>query len=842
VVTDVGRTETTLAKIQRLKAEADAAAQRYHDLLQGLDAIVWEADAASLHFTFVSQYAQDMLGFPVDRWLSTPDFFAQLIHPEDRDAVLAQCRTETAAARDHALEYRAVAADGRVVWLRNRVRVVCDLDGRPDRVRGLIVDITSLRQSEGARRQLNAVLEATSDFVGITDVSGRILYVNSTGRKLVGIGPYDELGAAHVQSYQPESTRRLLREVALPAAIRNGVWSGETELLTHDGHALPISQVIVAPRTPQGHVEFFATIARDISDRRRAEQKMAALLEIAKDIGGSLDLDAILERVQRRTAALLPCDRIVTFCWDPLRNTYRDIARYGVPPALLADAVALEFPPGTPIGDKLTSGKTLLVNDVAEQQLMPEAIFNHFGIRAFVATPLAVRGRVLGALVAISTAAEGHFTLEQAQLLESIAHQVAVAFETTELYRVQQEEAQIAAALARIGHEMISLLDTPLLLDRLCQLTTEVLDCEASHTILWRPEDDSFVPVAAYGWSAERWEALRLLVLPRDLMAATLGPLEENEVNQQRMADLPDPGLQMLGRELGLNFAMGMALRRGKQMIGFHSACRLRRKDPFTPQQERIARGMAQLASLALENARLVEQLGRASRLKSDFVATMSHELRTPLNVIVGYNDLLLDGAFGTVTPEQSEPLLRIENSAYQLLDLINTTLDVSRLEAGRLPINLEEVEPAALLREIDAETRDLQKRHGIQFTWSIPPVLPLLRTDPMKLKIVLKNLIGNAVKFTEHGTVTINAADTGGSVEFHVIDTGIGIAPETQQVIFEPFRQADSSATRRHGGVGLGLYIARRLIEMLGGRIGVRSELGKGATFCVSLPIASGE
>jgi len=350
------------------------------------------------------------------------------------------------------------------------------------------------------------------------------------------------------------------------------------------------------------------------------------------------------------------------------------------------------------------------------------------------------------------------------------------------------------------------------------------------------------VPVAAYGWSAERWEALRLLVLPRDLMAATLGPLEENEVNQQRMADLPDPGLQMLGRELGLNFAMGMALRRGKQMIGFHSACRLRRKDPFTPQQERIARGMAQLASLALENARLVEQLGRASRLKSDFVATMSHELRTPLNVIVGYNDLLLDGAFGTVTPEQSEPLLRIENSAYQLLDLINTTLDVSRLEAGRLPINLEEVEPAALLREIDAETRDLQKRHGIQFTWSIPPVLPLLRTDPMKLKIVLKNLIGNAVKFTEHGTVTINAADTGGSVEFHVIDTGIGIAPETQQVIFEPFRQADSSATRRHGGVGLGLYIARRLIEMLGGRIGVRSELGKGATFCVSLPIASGE
>jgi PAS domain S-box-containing protein len=834
------RTEDKLAKVERLQAEAKAAAQRYRDLVEGIDAIVWEATAADMRFSFVSQRAEDILGYPVERWLTTPEFFAQLIHPHDRERVLALARAAAEQGHDHTLEFRALAADGHVVWLRSRARVVCDAAGRPQLLRGLMVDITALMQSEEARRQLSAVLEATTDFVGITDLRGRILYLNGAGRKLLGIGATAEVSTLNAVQYQPEDVRRLICEVGLPTAMRDGVWSGETRLLIDGGRQIPISQVIVAPKTASGTVEFFATIGRDISERQRSEERTAALLEIAKDINGSFDLHAILDRVQRRTAALLPCDHVVTYYWEPLRSTFRNIAYYGMPPEMVADVVALEFPPGLSITDELTSGKTVVINDVTHQQLLPPTIPAHFGICAFIAVPLVVRGRVLGAFVAISVTPGWEFRPDQVQLLERIAHNVAVAIETTELYRAQQEEAQIAAALARVGREMISLRDTPLLLDRLCQLTTEVLGCDASHTLLWKPEEDAYVPVSAYGYPAERWEALRLLAFPRERLAESIVPLEHNDVYQQPFAELPDPALQALGRELGLTVVMGMALRRGKEMIGLHSACYLGRQEPFTPQQERIARGMAQLASLALENARLVEELGRASRLKSEFVATMSHELRTPLNVIVGYNDLLLDGAFGAVTPEQADPLRRVENSAHQLLDLINTTLDVSRLEAGRLALNLEEVEPAALLRQIDAETRDLQERDGLEFTWSIAPLLPRLRTDPMKLKIVLKNLIGNAVKFTERGRVTVTARHNDGNVEFQVSDTGIGIAPEAQAVVFEPFRQADSSTTRRHGGVGLGLYIARRLTEMLGGTILLESELGKGATFRVLLPTSS--
>jgi signal transduction histidine kinase len=253
----------------------------------------------------------------------------------------------------------------------------------------------------------------------------------------------------------------------------------------------------------------------------------------------------------------------------------------------------------------------------------------------------------------------------------------------------------------------------------------------------------------------------------------------------------------------------------------------------------RIARGMAQLASMAIENAQLVEQLERANRLRSEFVATMSHELRTPLNVIVGYNELLLDGVFGALTGDQLDPLRRVDKSARELLDLINATLDMSRLEGGRVPVEVQDVWVPDLLREIEGEVRGSGERPDLQLIWQVPATLPYLRTDRIKLKMVLKNLISNAVKFTERGSVTIAAISDDGQVEFTVADTGIGIAPEAQEFIFEPFRQGDSSITRRHGGVGLGLYIVRRLMDLLGGTIALDSEIGRGSIFRVRLPAA---
>jgi signal transduction histidine kinase len=282
---------------------------------------------------------------------------------------------------------------------------------------------------------------------------------------------------------------------------------------------------------------------------------------------------------------------------------------------------------------------------------------------------------------------------------------------------------------------------------------------------------------------------------------------------------------------------MFIALRRGGDIFGGLSVGYRERTEPFSPQQERIARGLAQLASLALENARLVEELEGANRVKSEFVATMSHELRTPLNSIIGYNELLLDGEFGPVTSNQSDILRRVSRSADELLDLINTTLDMSRLEAGRVLLDLRDVRPATLLAELDNETSALQTRPEVACLWEIAPDLPTLHTDPMKFKVIVKNLLTNALKFTERGTVTLTARPHRQGVEIRVADTGPGIPASALPYIFEAFRQADSSSTRRHGGVGLGLYIVRRLLDVLGGDVTVDSVEGRGTTFTLWFP-----
>jgi len=226
-----------------------------------------------------------------------------------------------------------------------------------------------------------------------------------------------------------------------------------------------------------------------------------------------------------------------------------------------------------------------------------------------------------------------------------------------------------------------------------------------------------------------------------------------------------------------------------------------------------------------------------ASRAKSDFVATISHELRTPLNAIIGYNDLLLEAEFGPLTETQRDALQHVEHNASQLLDLVNAVLDLNRMEAGRMPMNIEPVRTADVLKDIEESTRLLCQQSGLKFVWTVEAGLPVLHTDAAKLKLVLRNLIANAMRFTPNGQVTVTAARRSGGVEISVSDTGIGIPRAAFDTIFEPFRQLDSSSTRRYSGTGLGLHIVKRYLALLGGTVSVDSEVGRGSTFRVWVP-----
>jgi len=234
------------------------------------------------------------------------------------------------------------------------------------------------------------------------------------------------------------------------------------------------------------------------------------------------------------------------------------------------------------------------------------------------------------------------------------------------------------------------------------------------------------------------------------------------------------------------------------------------------------------------------EAAEQADRAKSDFLSLLNHELRTPLSVILGYVDLFLNGAFGSPTEEQRSILHRLHANACSVLDLVSDGLNLNRLEAGRLVVESTQVEIPELLQAIEAETYGVRELSGLRFTWLVDRDLPSLSSDPGKLKVVIKNLLNNAVKFTHTGEITVGARPGEGGVEIYVSDTGVGIPPDQQSMIFDAFRQGSTANVRGLTGVGLGLHIVKRLLDLLGGTIRVESEVGKGSTFRVQLPYRS--
>ena len=404
-----------------------------------------------------------------------------------------------------------------------------------------------------------------------------------------------------------------------------------------------------------------------------------------------------------------------------------------------------------------------------------------------------------------------------------------------------QEEARVSTALVRVGEALSSLLNTPAILDHLCRLTARELGSVCSYTFLWRSEEQAFVPVAHWGDTPEQWEALQVLHLARATIPNLLSRLEHEGLVETGESD-GDLLLTALQRTVGVTASVYMALRHGDTLIGLQSVGYHLPTLPLPTTQQRIARGIAHLASIALENAQLFEQAESANRLKSDFIATISHELRTPLHVIMGFNDLLLDGEFGALTEEQLEIHQRIARSTGELSEIVNAILDVSRLDAGRLPITVQKIDLVTWLEELKHETESLRTNSALEFFWQVPSTLPPLFTDPVKVKVVLKNLLSNAVKFTETGSVTLAVATQEDHVEISVTDTGIGVEPESLALIFEPFRQVESPLNRKYGGIGLGLYVVRRMLELLEGSVSVDSTPGKGSTFRVRLPFTIGE
>ena len=423
----------------------------------------------------------------------------------------------------------------------------------------------------------------------------------------------------------------------------------------------------------------------------------------------------------------------------------------------------------------------------------------------------------------------GHFIVGDAG---EIVRMIGFLSDVTE----RTEQSATSSALARVGRELISSVETPVVLKRLCRLTTEVLDCDFSTTWLWKPDPGVYAPIAGYGLDGEQWDAMRLIEIPSDPSTPLVARLLRHDLAQVTVDGTSFPLVAGMLAYYGLRAVLCVALRRGGKVVGIHSAGYRTREGGFTAMQERIARGIGQLGSMALTNAMLYEEVERAGRLKSEFVSTMSHELRTPLNVILGYTDMLVDGM---ASEEQRTLLGRVRASSLELLEMIDATLSLNRLATGTDQPRIEAFRLAALWDELRTEFDALPHAREVALRWQ-PVEDAVLASDRRRLKMIVKNLVGNARKFTATGEIVVacESSDATGVV-LSVRDTGIGIPADQLPHIFEMFRQVDASDARSYGGVGLGLYIVRQLVEQLGGTIDVESRPGHGSTFRVRLPRA---
>jgi PAS domain S-box-containing protein len=836
---------------------------KYRQLVEAINETIYALDTTGI-VTYVSPAVESTYGYKPAEIVGRP--FSDFVPAKDIPRLSEALSAVLSGQPPYIEEHEVVAKSGDIRWVRNSTRAVVEGAGGPS-VRGVLVDLTDRQRMEQELQQLtneldmrviertrklsealnqlrlqDAALQAAPDAVAISDDRGRIQWVNPAFTRLTGYGLAEVTGhthhildsVKHDEAFFQTFYEQLLKTV-------NAGESYRTEIVNRrkDGSLFTAELVIAGVRDARGAITNYVTIQHDISERKRAEERTALLLQLTSEIAGTLDPHALLDGVQRRVAQELPCDAVVTLLVDPARGVLRIAGDYGMQPDWRAALAALELRADGGFGEDVAGGQPLVINDFGGPGVLAE-LAAQVPIGALAAVTLRVHGEFLGRLCAVRLRGGTAFTAADVDLLSGIAQQLAIGLESSRFYEAQREEASVSGALARVGGELIAHLNTPRLLERLCQVTTEVLHCDVSSTFFRNPEKREWSGVATFGNPAEYWESLKSVPMSEAPFAPQIEHLARNGILQMPAADVASSGSPgvTLALQSGLAFVAFVALRRGEKLIGVQSAGWYSRSGRLSPEEKRIARGIGQMASIALDHFRIFSELERANRLKSDFLATMSHELRTPLNIIMGYNALLLDEVFGSLTADQADTVRRTQASAQELLELISATLDISRLDTGRIPLNLEAIDLGDLLDTLVAEMAERYKKPLVALVCDALPQLPRIRTDVMKLQLVMKNLLSNAVKFTAEGRVTVSACKRAAGVEIAVADTGIGIAPNLLPLIFEPFQQGESGLKRGYGGVGLGLYIVRRLVELLGGTVTVDTEPGHGSTFRVWLPL----
>ena len=676
-----------------------------------------------------------------------------------------------------------------------------------------------LRQSES---RLRSLFEHAEDLIIACRLDGTILNVNRAIERTLGWSRDELIGQNISLIVTPasvelgnERVRRALAGEKLPKIF-------ELEAIRRDGILVPAEGWAHFIRDAAGRPIQHLGVFRDITERRRAEEaireseaRYRSLFDNANDSILTFTLEGVVTSVNRAYERLTNWtrDELIGLNWDVL----------------------------------IAAADRERMADRTRRALAGEKLPSQFEVRTLCkdgrVVPLEGRTRMQRDRDGRPTGFQGIYRdiTERKRAEEALR-------ESEERYRAMfaeaQERGQVLDRLYRVMASMQVSLNSQDRLRAFVEGVHEVLGFDRFYVALASPDLAAFEVVAAAG--VEMFERLPL--------SPAAGPLYHAFATRQPLAILSDEDLRRVppvGAEYrdrayfrSRRFIVAPLIA-GDRVIGVASADNKTTRRPITPASVELFTLVSQQLATALEEAQLYAEVERksaelesANRHKSEFLANMSHELRTPLNAIIGFSEVLSERMFGELNEKQADYLKDIHASGQHLLSLINDILDLSKIEAGRMELEVTEFD---LLRAIDNAltlVRERAARRSIALHTTVDERLERVQGDERKIRQVLLNLLSNAIKFTpEGGTIEVGAKPVNGSVEVSVSDTGVGIAPEDQEAVFEEFRQV-GTVDKKVEGTGLGLALSRKFIELHGGTIWVTSQVGGGSTFTFSVPI----
>ncbi|HTP09492.1 MAG TPA: response regulator, partial [Anaerolineae bacterium] len=652
-------------------------------------------------------------------------------------------------------------------------------------------------------------------------------------------------------------------------ALNKATLAGELKPVDVDGQS-----VVSVPIELRGEVLGALTVQDEV-DRQWTEDELATLQAVAAQVAQSLEAARLLEesetslqdtmvlyRTSRAVAAAQTPAEILQAITNAVVASQVDRAAVAIIDAdspaddQVAEIIAAwerNNPAPELVGVRWRASQVPLIKsqgtepmifgDLAhDQNIDPQSrhiLTNALGAQGAAIIPMLASGRVSGWVMLMSMREPYDFTEQEIRRYRTLAGQAAVALENRRLFQDVQARVNELTILTRIGRRLASTLDLDEILASVIDESFNATKATNGGILLYNERENALEVRTLRGFAPEieaRY-ASHIIHAGEGLVGRVLNTGEAVLVNDVTQ----EPDYQEI--ESHTRSELILPVRQGGLLLGV-----LNLESPlanaFSESELRLLEAMADQAAVAITNARAyeaerqaVERMREVDRLKTQFLANMSHELRTPLNSIIGFSRVMLRGIDGPLTDMQSTDLTSIYNSGQHLLGLINNILDISKIEAGKMELSLESVNLNDIAKTVMSTAIALVKDKPVKLEQDVPQDLPTVMADQTRVRQIILNLVSNAAKFTEHGSIRLSMMAMPKEVLISVTDTGIGIPPDKLEHIFEEFTQVDASTTRKYGGTGLGLAITRRFVDLHKGRIWVESQVGIGSTFNFTLP-----